>query len=132
MAETPKQAAERAKALQAIEASEKRIAALVQTAAGASAIELKNIELQIKAEERKQSLQEREISRLGTIKSMYDDIAGGLQSSVTLIKGAAKAQQNMFKATVSVKDIEDEIVKNAKLLNNAKLDGRKSEVKALK
>jgi len=130
--ETPKQAAERAKALQAIEASEKRIAALVQQSVGANDAKLKKIEAQVKAEEKKQALQDKEVSRLNSLKSMYADIAGDLQSSVTTIKAAAKAQKNMFKATVSVADIEAKIVENAKALNNAKLDGRKSEVQQLK
>jgi hypothetical protein len=130
--ETAKQAKERAAALKAIEESEARIARLVAQSAGANDKKLASIEAQVKAEERKQALQEKEITRLDTQKALYEDVANSLQKSVDLVKQTDKQTKNLFKSTASVESIQAQIEENEEKLKQAKLDGRKSEVRALK
>lgn len=130
--ETPKQAKERAAALKAIEQSEARIAQLVAQSAGKEGEALAKLEAQVKAEERKQALQEKEIARLDKRKALYDDIAGSLQTSVKLIEQTNKQTKNLFKSTATVESIEAQIVENNKKLAKAKLDGLRGDVRDLK
>ena len=112
--ETAKQAKERAAALKAIEESEARIARLVAQSANADDKKLASIEAQVKAEERKQALQEKEITRLDKQKALYEDISDSLQTSVKLIEQTDKQTKNLFKSTATVESIDAQILENNK------------------
>tara|TARA_R110002050_G_scaffold20826_4_gene58429 strand:+ start:1854 stop:4970 length:3117 start_codon:yes stop_codon:yes gene_type:complete len=130
--ETAKEVAERAAALKSIEASEAKIASLVNSSLGATKAQVTQNEKLVQLEEARIKMSEKQISTLDKTKSKYQDISSALQSSVKLIKTTKKEHNNLFKSASSVETITAEIVANEKALSVAKLNGNKQVVKDLK
>ena len=84
--ETAKEVAERAAALKSIEASEAKIASLVNSSLGATKAQVTQNEKLVQLEEARIKMSEKQISTLDKTKSKYQDISSALQSSVKLIK----------------------------------------------